>query len=393
MTRTALLLAAAFSAAATLAAPAASAQPAAGSPPAAGEVRVYFGTYSGGKTGSKGIYTATLDPATGKLSVPVLAGEATNPSFVAIHPDKKHLYAVAEVDAVDGKKAGGVAAFAINPDGTLAPLNRKPSGGTGPCYVSLDRDGRHVLVANYGSGAVACLPITADGALADPSATVQHVGSGPDPKRQAGPHAHSINLDAANRFAIAADLGLDKLLVYKFDAAAGTLTPNDTPAGMVAPGSGPRHLAWSPSGAFAYVISEMANTVTVFKYDAGKGTLADVQVVPTLPADFKGASSTAEVAMHPTGKFLYGSNRGHDSIAVFAVDAATGKLTPAGIVPTGGKSPRHFGIDPSGQYLLAANQDSGTVTTFRIGPASGGLSRVGEPTAVPKPVCVKFLLR
>ncbi|CAA9403060.1 MAG: 6-phosphogluconolactonase [uncultured Phycisphaerae bacterium] len=355
----------------------------------AGEVRVYFGTYTG-KSGSKGIYVSTLDLATGKLSPPELAGETTNPSFLAIHPSKRFLYAVGEVNEINGKKAGAVSAFAIQPDGKLSPLNQQPSGGQGPCHVSVDKEGRNVLVANYGSGAVACLPIGADGKLAEPSATVQHEGKSVDPRRQAGPHAHSINLDPANRFAFAADLGLDKVLVYRFDAAAGKLTPNDPSAAAVAPGAGPRHFAFHPTGRFAYVINEMASTVTAFAYDAAKGTLTEVHTVPTLPGEVKG-NSTAEVVVHPSGKFVYGSNRGHDSIAGFAVDEATGKLTPIGHTPTRGKTPRNFNIDPTGTYLLAANQGTSTVAVYRIDPASGALAPVGEPTAVPAPVCVKYL--
>ena len=259
----------------------------------------------------------------------------------------------------NGKKGGGVSALAIDPaSGKLTLLNQQSSVGSGPCHLTVDRAGKNVLVANYGSGSVACLPIQADGTLSAASSFIQHEGKSADASRQEGPHAHSINLDQANRFALVADLGLDQVRVYQFDAEKGELTPNDPPFATVAPGSGPRHLAFHPDGRFAYVISEMANTVTAFDYDAAKGTLTGIQTISTLPADFHGKSYTAEVQVHPSGKFVYGSNRGHDSIAIFAVDPATGKLTAAGHQSTLGKNPRNFALDPTGHYLLAENQDS-----------------------------------
>jgi 6-phosphogluconolactonase len=247
-------------------------------------------------------------------------------------------------------------------------------------------------VANYGGGSVACLPIGEDGRLGDATAFIQHKGSSVNPQRQREPHAHSINLDAANRFAFVADLGLDKVLVYRFDPSAGTLEPNDPPAAVIASGSGPRHFAFHPSGRFAYVINELNSTVTAFAYDAERGTLQTLQTVTTLPEGFDGKSFPAEVQVHPSGKFLYGSNRGHDSIACFAIDAATGRLTPIGHEPTQGKNPRNFGIDPTGAYLLAANQDGDNVVAFRIDPATGKLSPTGQSIRVPMPVCVKFML-
>jgi 6-phosphogluconolactonase len=247
-------------------------------------------------------------------------------------------------------------------------------------------------VANYGGGSVACLPVDAAGRLEPASSFLQHEGSGADPKRQAGPHAHSINLDAANRFAIAADLGLDKLFIDRFDAAKGTLTPNDPPFARVAPGSGPRHFAFHPDGRHGYVINEMACTVTAFDYDPERGALSEIQTISTLPEGTRGSNlSTAEVQVHPSGRFLYGSNRGHNTIAIFAIDAATGRLRPVGHQPTQGKTPRNFGIDPTGRYLLAANQDSGTVVVFRINPQTGQLEPTGQVAEVPKPVCVKFV--
>jgi len=355
-----------------------------------GTLRVYVGTYTW--KASKGIYAMELDLATGKLTAPELAAEATNPTFLAIHPTQRFLYAVGEIGNFAGRRSGAVSAFAIAPDSPkLKPLNQQPSGGAGPCHVTVDKEGKNLLVANYGGGSVAVLPIAADGSLKEPSCTIQHKGTGPDPKRQEGPHAHSINLDPAGRFAFAADLGLDKLLIYRLDPAKGTLTPNDPPSASVAPGAGPRHFAFHPNGRFAYVINEMAATVTAFAYDAERGALKELQTVPTLPAEFGGRRSTAEVVVHPSGKFLYGSNRGHDSIALFGIDAETGKLAPAGHQSTLGNEPRNFAIEPAGAWLLAANQNSNSVIVFRIDPKTGALSATGAKADIPAPVCVRFV--
>ncbi len=352
--------------------------------------RVYVGTYSQGK--SQGIYHLDLDLASGKMTEPRLAAKITDPSFVAIHPDHRHLYAVNEVSSFDGKKAGAVSAFAINPeDGSLTLLNQKSSGGSGPCYVVVDSAGTNALVANYGGGSVAVLPIDADGRLRDASAFVQHVGSSVNPRRQEAPHAHSINLDKANRLATAADLGLDKLLVYRFEPENGRLVPNDPPSTSVAPGAGPRHFAFHPDGRHAYVINEIQSTITAFDYDPERGTLKEIQTISTLPGDFKGVSYTAEVQVHPSGRFLYGSNRGHDSLAIFEIEPNTGRLKAAGHQLTGGKTPRNFGIDPTGTIILAANQGTNNIVAFRIDPKTGQLSLTGSEVEVGSPVCVKFL--
>jgi 6-phosphogluconolactonase len=355
---------------------------------------LYTGTYTDNaqSSGSQGIYLLELDTHSGVVSQPQLAAKATNPSFLAIHPSRKYLYAVNELSQFEGRKGGVITAFAIDPTrGMLTPLNHQSSVGSGPCHLVVDRLGKNVLVANYGSGSVACLPIDPDGRVRVESSFIQHRGSGANPRRQQSPHAHSINLDAENRFAFAADLGLDKVLIYRFDAASGKLTPNEPAFAKVAPGSGPRHFAFHPSGRFAYVISEMANTVTAFTYDAEKGSLTEIQVISTLPADFKGTSYTAEVQVHPSGKFLYGSNRGHDSIAIFAIELDTGKLSAVGFEPTQGKNPRNFAIDPTGGFLLAENQDSNTIAVFRIDPASGVLRPTGQTVGVGKPVCIKMI--
>jgi len=358
-------------------------------PPEDNEIAVYFGTYTGPK--SKGIYLSRLDLASGKLSAPILAAETPQPSFLALHPNRRFLYAVNETG--EGRRGTGqVTAFAIGADGKLTQLNQQASRGAAPCHLVVDRAGKTVLLANYGGGSVAAFPIGPDGQLGESTAFVQHSGSSTNPQRQKGPHAHSINLDAANRFAVAADLGLDKVLVYRFDAAKGTLSPNEPPSTSVKAGSGPRHFAFHPNGHNAYVINEIASTVTAFEYDAGRGVLKEVQTLSTLPKGYTGDSSTAEVQVHPSGKFLYGSNRGHDSIAVFAIEA-NGTLRYVENTPTGGRTPRNFGITPDGRYLLAANQQSDNVVVFRIDSRSGRLTSTGNSLEVPSPVCVKFLPR
>jgi 6-phosphogluconolactonase len=356
---------------------------------AEGPLRVYIGTYTGEK--SKGIYLSQLDPATGALTPAEVAAEVKNPSFLAIHPGGKFVYSVNEVSDLNGKPTGAVSAFSVEPsDGKLKLLNQQSSQGAGPCHLVVDSAGKNVLVANYGSGSCAVLPLGSDGRLGEATSAIQHQGKSVNPGRQEGPHAHSINLDAANRFAFVADLGLDKVLIYRFDGANGKLTPNDPPSVSVAPGAGPRHFAFHPTGKFAWVINEIANSVTGFAYDSSGGVLKELQTIGTLPADFKGTSHTAEVVVHPSGKFLYGSNRGHDSLAIFAIDAATGKLTAAGHQSTRGKTPRNFAIDPGGRWLLAENQGSGTIVIFAVDSATGELRPTGHQLEVPSPVCVRF---
>jgi 6-phosphogluconolactonase len=346
---------------------------------------VYVGTYTDGT--SRGIYRFIFDPATGSASEAVLAVETQSPSFLALHPSGRFLYAVGEIDKFQGAKTGVVSAFAIDPKtGDLRLLNQQPSEGTGPTHLVVDKAGRNVLVANYGGGNVVVLPIAPDGTLKPVSSNQAHEGSGPDKGRQEKPHAHGIYLDPAERFALAPDLGADRVFVYRFDAAKGTLEPHG--AGTPEPGSGPRHLAFHPNGKFVYVINELTSTMTVFSWDATKGTLTSVQTISCLPAGFSGKSWTAEVAVSPDGRFVYGSNRGDDSLAVFAVDPATGKLTAKGHVPVGGKDPRHFSIDPSGRFILAGHQGSGTIGVLRLDAATGMPSLVGTPVKVDKAVCL-----
>jgi 6-phosphogluconolactonase len=353
---------------------------------------VYIGTYTGGK--SKGIYRFEFDPASGKLTGRALAAQTTNPSFLAIHPNRRFLYAVGEMADFRGQKTGAVNAFAIDSKtGNLTLLNQESSGGAGPCHVVVDPKGKYVLAANYAGGSACALAIGSDGRLGRQTAFVQHHGSSVNKARQEKPHAHSINLDAADRFAFVADLGLDKVMVYRFDAAKGTLNSNDPPFAAVDPGSGPRHFAFHPNGKNAYVINELKSTVTAFRYDPERGVLKTLQTVPALPKGFKGSSTTAEVQVHPSGKFLYGSNRGHDSIAIFTIDPKTGELTPAGHQTDKIKTPRNFGIDPTGRWLLVANQGSDSVVVFRIDAKTGQLEPTGIVVAVPAPVCVKTMPR
>jgi 6-phosphogluconolactonase len=358
-----------------------------------GDLLVYLGSYTTqGK--NKGIHVSRLDLASGVLSPPELVAESANPSFLAIHPTRDFLYAANEIGEYEGKPSGSVSAFAFErTTGKLRALNRQPSVGGGPAHLVVDPAGSNVLVANYGGGSVAVLPLADDGPLKAPSSFVQHTGSSVNPDRQKQPHAHSINVDPTGHFAYAADLGIDKVLIYRFDAAKGTLTANDPAFAAVDPGSGPRHLALHPGGGFAYVINEIPLTITVFSRDAARGGLTAMQTISTLPPDQQKQAgfSTAEIQVHPSGRFLYGSNRGHDSIALFSIDGKTGRLTFVETVPTQGRTPRNFGIDPTGTYLLAANQNSDSVVVFRIDQKTGRLTPTGSRITVGAPVCVKFV--
>ncbi len=359
-----------------------------GAPPAPGLV-VYVGTYTDG--GNRGIHRFDFDPASGDATAPVLAAESENPSFLALHPDGRVLYAVNEVDSFGGERAGGVSAFAIEPaTGDLRPIGRQSSGGADPCHLAIDPTGRNVLVANYGSGSVAVLPLDAEGRPRPASAIRLHAGTGPDKARQGGPHAHAVLLDPGGRFLLSADLGADRIFIDRFDAAAGRLKADEPEAVRLDAGSGPRHLAWHPSGKYLYAINELRSTVTTFRYDAVCGALEPLQTITTLPAGFAGKNKAAELAASADGRFLYGSNRGDDSLALFTIDAGTGRLAASGHVSTGGRTPRHFAIDPSGRWLLVANQDSDSIVTFRLDGPTGRPTRVGASLPIPKPVCILF---
>ena len=350
--------------------------------------RLFLGTYTG--QGSDGIYTAKFDVATGAITGLELAAAIKNPSFLAIHPNEKFLYAVSEV-AEGGKPVGAVSALAIDPaTGKLQLLNSQSSGGAGPCHVTLDKTGRTALAANYGGGSVASLAIGADGKLAPAASVIAHLGSSADKSRQEAAHAHSIYADPTNKFVVSADLGLDKVLIYALDVEKSTLTPTTPGFAKVATGAGPRHFAFHPNGKFGYVINELGNTVTVFTWDAERGVLAEIQSIDTLPVDFKGKSYTAEVVVHPSGKFLYGSNRGYNSLAVFKVDEATGKLTLLGQQPTKGDHPRNFNLDPTGQWIICGNANTDNIVVFKIDRTTGHLSDTGHELKLSKPVCVKF---
>jgi 6-phosphogluconolactonase len=357
-----------------------------------GKYIFYVGTYTAEGSKSRGIYAYRFDADTGQITSLGLAAETINPSFVALHPNGRFLYAVNEVQNYKGPNSGGVSAFSIDrATGTLTFLNEVPSRGADPCYITLDKTGKYVLVANYTGGSIAVFPVLEDGKLGEASAFLQHTGHGTNPARQEKAHAHSIDLSPDNRFAMVDDLGLDQLFVYKFDSANGSLTPNDPPFARLDPGAGPRHFALSPSGRFAYVVAEMHSTVTVFSNNGKTGTLVPLQTISALPKDFTGQNDDAEIQMHPSGKFLYASNRGSDTITIFAIDPGKGTLTPVAYTSTQGKIPRSFEIDPTGKFLFAANQKSDNVVVFRIDGKTGRLTPTGQVLEVGSPVCVKFL--
>ena len=348
---------------------------------------LYVGTYTTAKSG--GIYVYRLDPSTGVMKY-VSRAVVKNPSFLVISPDQQFLFSVGVFD----RNQGGVFSFSICPQtGELIPLNSVSAKGRGPCHLSVDSTGKYVFVANYGDGSVAMFPVQNDGQLSEASSFIKHQGSSVNPRRQKGPHAHSITIDPGNHFAFAADLGLDKVMIYKLDLKQGKLVANESPFAKVAPGAGPRHFDFHQSGKFAYVINEMNSTLTAFTYDAAAGKLSEIQTVPTLPADFKGRNSCADIHVHPNGKFLYGSNRGHNSIVIFAIDQQTGRLTLVGHESTKGEIPRNFGIDPTGKILLAANQKTNNIFSFHIDPGTGKLKATGHSIDVGAPVCVKFIRR
>jgi len=357
-----------------------------------GQYLAYVGTYTT-KTNSRGIYAYRFDAAAGQLSAIGLVAESGDPSFVAVHPSGKYLYAVNEAGNFRGSHSGAVSAFAIDrKSGKLKFLNQVASRGAGPCHVSLDKTGKFVLAANYDGGSVAAFPVQADGSLGKASAFVQHTGSGPNKERQEAPHAHWIGTSPDNRFVLAVDLGLDEVLIYRFDSSKGSLAPNEPPFVKVNPGAGPRHLAFARNGKFAYVLAEMENAVTAFAYSQKSGSLSALQTISTLPKDYSGPKEAAELIVHPSGKFLYASNRaGVDSITAFAIDPAKGTLMLVGQYSTKGKTPRHFAIDPTGTFLLAANEESDNIVIFKIEAATGALVPTGQSVEVPSPVCITFV--
>lgn len=346
--------------------------------------RVYIGTYTRGI--SRGIYTTTFDERTGRLGEPVLAAETVNPSFLAIHPKKPYLYAAGESGT-----SGGVIAFAIQPDATLKLINTQSSGGSGPCHLSLDASGRTLLVANYGSGSIAALPVAPDGSLGAPSSTIQHSGSSINQRRQSGPHAHFIIPDPGNKRALVCDLGMDQVLVYDLDAAKSVLASRAPSVLNATPGAGPRHLTFGPEGRYVFVVNELNSTVSAMCWNRADGKLEALQSVSTLPGGAANPSNTcAGIQVHPSGRWLFASNRGDDSIAIFSVNRKNGSLEPAGHCSSGGKTPRHFAVSPGGKWVLAENQGSDSIVSLAFDSRTGRLQPTGHSIKVGAPVCLVF---
>jgi 6-phosphogluconolactonase len=359
--------------------------------PSATDVVVFFGTQAEGP--QRGISRAYFDTSTGALSPPELVTEAIRPGFLVLSADGRHLYSTNSVDAFKGQPSGAVSAYEVDAaTGDLKFLNQQLSGGQNPAHVSLDAAGHHLFVANYNGGSIAVFEINADGSLGARTAFVQHEGTSVHPLRQTKAHAHAIKLDPSGRFALVPDLGADKLFVYRFDPKTGSLAPNNPPFAALTPGSGPRHLAFHPSGRFAYLLNELASSVSVFGWDPSRGRLTELQKASTLPDGFSGTTTAAEIEVHPSGKFLYATNRGHDSLAVFAIDPATGRLSLVEHVPTQGKNPRNFAFDPTGRWLVVTNNVGQNAMVFRIDEGTGRLTASGAPLALPYPFfCLRFL--
>lgn len=346
--------------------------------------RVYVGSYT--DKDIRGITLLDFNSAGGDISVQRPACETASPSFLAVHPNRKYVYATNEF-------SNAVSSFRIEADGMLTQLSGQSSGGAGPCHLATDVAGKCLMAANYNSGSFQIFPLTDDGSVGKPVAdAIQHTGAGTDPKRQASPHAHGIYPDPTGKFALAVDLGTDQIAVYALDSSAAALSHSPVTVGRTAPGAGPRHLAFSPDGRFAYVTSEMNSTVTVFRWEPAKPSLTPIQAISTLPAEFAGKSATAEIAVHPSGRTLYVSNRGHDSIAIFTVDPQTGRLALRGHQNAGGKNPRHFVIDPTGRWMLVSNQTTGNVVVLAIS-TTGDLGATGKEAPVKSAVCAVLVPR
>jgi 6-phosphogluconolactonase len=364
--------------------------------PTKAEILVYVGTYTlkmGHVSGkAEGIYVYRMNPRTGTLKLSNQMTGVVNPSYLTIHPNHHFLYAVNELDHFAGQPGGGVSAFRIDAhSGALSLLNQQPTFGGAPCHLVVDKTGKFLMVANYLGGNVAVYPLQDDGEIGMVCDLVQHPTDASDPQHKKVPHAHSVNLDPAHKYTLVADLGLDKVFIYRLYASNGKLFPHDVPSVSLKPGAGPRHLDFHPNGRYVYVINELNSTLTAFTYDSKLGTLSEIHTLSTLPEGFKGRSACADIHVHPSGKYVYGSNRGHNSIVAYAIDPASGALTCIGHEPTQGDIPRNFAIDPSGSFLLAANQDSDTIVTFHIDPSTGKLESTGQTAMVPSPVCIKFL--
>ena len=368
-------------------------EPGGSSVPPENATRVYAGTFTGTPANSKGIYLFSLSSGGNEVKLTPLgvAAETPMPSFLTLDTKRRLLFCANEIDTFEGKPNGAVSAFSIDPaTGKLKLINQQPSMGTHPCHIVLDKTGKNVIVANYNSGSVAVFPVSTDGHIGEATCVIQDTGKSVNPDRQAGPHAHCVTLSPDNRFAFVCDLGIDKVLIYKLDAEHGKLIPNDPPFVSTIPGAGPRHMTFSPNGRFAYLICEMASTVTAYAYDAKAGTLKELQTVSCLPASFHGANTAAEIAIEPSGKYLFASNRGDNSVAQFKIDGKHGTLTWMGEQKTSGRTPRFFAVGPSGKNLVICNQDSNTVTASRLDSA-GNLGPATVVADVPAPVCTVFL--
>ena len=351
-------------------------------------ITFYIGTGMSATSPSQGIYRSTLDTAAGKLSDPVLAGQAVNPTFLEIHPNGNFLYAACGMSG----QPGTLNSFAIDrATGNLKPINEQPSGGTNPLHVSIDQKAQVLLVANYGDGVVESVPIASNGSLGAPASTIRHTGSSVNAQRQAGPHAHSIFASPDNNYVYVPDLGIDKIMIYRLDSAKATLTPNNPASVQVTPGSGPRHFIFHPNGKFLYLLTELNGTVIGYNYNAANGALTEFQTISVLPDGYAGAISCAEIRVHPSGRFLYASNRGNNAITVFQVDPANGRLTVVEQETAGLNTPRNFNVDPTGAFLLAANQNGNSISLYRINQETGALDIAGPMVLVPTPLCIRFL--
>jgi 6-phosphogluconolactonase len=357
---------------------------AASAAPVKGDYFVYIGTFTTKE--SKGIYAFRYHPANQELTSLGLAAATASPSFIAISPDERYLYSVSAV------VEGSVSAFRIDArTGKLTLINTASSHGGGPCHLLVDKTGKTLFVANFRTGSTAALRIRGDGGLEEPASFSQATGTSKDPIKQTGPHEHSVNIPKDNRFMLVTDLGLDKIFSYRIDTAKALLMPNDPPFVTVQPGAGPRHLAFTPDERFVYVVNEIQSSVSAFHYDAAKGRLNEFQTVSTLPEHYTGENTGAEIEVDPSGRFVYASNRGYDSIAQFAIDPHTGKLSLINQTPTGGKTPRHFALDPTHEYLFAANQDTNNIFLFHVDQKTGRLTPTGKSVEAPSPVCIKFV--
>lgn len=353
---------------------------------------MFVGTYTRGG-GSKGIYVFQMDGESGSMTQVHVEEGISNPSFLAIHPNHKFLYAVNEVAESSGVPGGALTAYSIDASsGRLKRINRQSTGGPGPCHVGIDATGRYAVVANYNGGSVCMLPIDEDGSLKPSSHFIQHYGGTKvNPQRQEKAHAHSANLDPGNRFVVINDLGLDQLRVYEMDLEAGKLAFKEGSSVKSTPGAGPRHLDFHPNGRYAYAINELGSTLTAYRYDAAAGRLAKLNELSTLPKGYQGENTTADVHVSPDGNFVYGSNRGHNTLAIFRINGSDGSIKYVDDQSTGGKTPRNFAIHPDGKYLYAANQDSDSIIQFEVNHSTGELTPVGREIRCPMPVCLKFM--